>query len=427
MRLRYLLTGCVLSTRYLGACSDADPVSSLSGAGGGGTTSEADLTAGSDVDETAAEASTPWWFTTADTAACPTGTAFDDDHGFCTDGQRALGPFTQAMIAACKSAGERGCDDINWPAERAARLRGEETCPRGAAIDPNLGVCVEGAYAFGPFDAPMIEECEQRGGTTCRSMRWETSWITPVPAEDAIEEDDGSGLSTQTRPSCGGLNERLYAIYTTSQGYSTVSRLGMRTLGTRKNGCATWLSHAIRQSGVQMPVRSGTERFRDELKGRGWVVIRNKEDLRPGDVIITKDRKGRPGHPDHVYMFAGWQDARLAIPIAVDNQGFTHARGPAKSPIAYGLRAPDSNDGPGCEATSAAPPPSSSDDPPQKDSCAAKSDGWYCSDLRDFSSYRCAAGLISGGWQCGDNTVCRKDSGGRATMYGEHPGCFGRR
>jgi len=381
-----------------------------------------DIESGPEVDETGDELARPYWFATEDTAVCPDGASFDDETGLCVEGDRAVGPFTRTMVLACAEAGESGCDDTTWPLERATRLRGEDTCPAGATIDPELGVCVEGDFAFGPFDAPMIEECVARGGgSACDSLRWARSLVGPLPAEDV--ETDGE-IAPQANNTCTGLNARMFAHYASRNGYSQVSRSAMRVLGTRHNGCAAWLSTAIRQSGGTMNVQTNTESFRDELKRRGWTVIRNKADLRPGDVIITKDRKGHPGHPDHVYMFAGWSDSGKTVPLAVDNQGFTHARGRGKSPIAYGLRAPDAR-GAGCAASDAG---SDDADAPQKDSCAGKSDGWYCSDLRDFSAYQCKGGKISSGWQCADNTVCRpQGSSKKATLSGDKPGCFGSR
>ena len=383
---------------------------------------DSDIESGPEVDETGDELARPFWFATEDTAVCPNGSSFDDESGLCVQNGRAVGPFTRTMTLACAADGEQECDEDTWPLALAKRLRGEETCPDGATIDPELGVCVEGDWAYGPFDAPMIEECLQRGGgETCNTLRWERSLVAPLPAEGIDDETDTSPLNR----SCGGLNERMFAHYASRAGYNQVSRAGLRTLGTRSNGCAAWLSHAIRQSGGTMNVQTNTERFRDELKSRGWIVIRNKADLRPGDVIITKDRKGWKGHPDHVYMFAGWADRSQTVPLAVDNQGFTHARGRGKSPIAYGLRAPDSQNGPGCTVDGA---DGGNQEPPQKDSCSGKSDGWYCSELRDFSAYLCERGTIASGWQCADNTVCRpQGTSGRATLYGSKPGCFGSR
>ncbi len=376
---------------------------------------ESDIEDGPEVDETGDEENTAFWFATAETAVCPEGATFREESGLCERTRKALGPFTSGMVEQCSGA---GCEALDWPMSRAVEYRGDETCPFGAKIDEELGVCVEGDFAYGPFDQPMIDECVARGGTDCHGLRWEKHLVAPLPEEIAEDEGEIGTLANPTK--CGGLNERLMAYYASREGYSKVSRAGMRTLGTRRNGCATWLSHAIKQVGGSMTVEPNTEGFRDALKRRGWITIRNKADLRPGDVIITKDRKGRPGHPDHVYMFAGWADAAKTVPLAVDNQGFTHARNRGKSPIAYGLRAPDSKN-PACNPTDGGA------DPAQPDRCEGKADGWYCSELRDFSAYQCKSQQISGGWQCADNTVCRKNASGKATLYGSNPGCFGKK
>ncbi len=381
--------------------------------------SSEDIESGPEVDETGDELARPFWFATEDTAVCPTGATFDDETGLCVQGDRAIGPFTRTMALACEQAGQAGCEDASWPLALAKRLRGDNTCPAGATIDPQLGVCVEGDFAYGPFDAPMIEECVARGGgAACDSLRWERSLVAPLPAEELETTGDGN-VSPQANDACSGLNARMMAHYGSRAGYSQVSRSAMKVLGTRRNGCAAWLSTSIRQAGGGIKVQTTTDGLRDDLLRRGWTVIRNKADLRPGDVIITKDRKGWKGHPDHVYMFAGWSDRGQTMPLAVDNQGFTHARGPGKSPIAFGLRAPDAR-GDGCTTESS--------EPPKKDSCAGKSDGWYCSDLRDFSAYLCANSQIASGWQCADNTVCRpQGTSKRATLSGDKPGCFGSR
>lgn len=408
-----LLGGLFVAALTIVACGDgADAPEPF-----GPSSSIDDIETESDVDETSEELARPFWFATADTAACPSGASFDDEAGLCVQGGLALGPFTRTMTNACKEAGEQGCDDAAWPLARAKRLRGDATCPAGAAIDPELGVCVEGDFAYGPFDGPMIEECVARGGgSACDSLRWERSLVAPLPAEETASTGDVGALANGA---CSGVNARMAGHYGSREGYSQVSRSAMKVLGTRKNGCAAWLSTAIRQAGGNVSVQTTTNGLRDELLRRGWTVIKNQADLRPGDVIITKDRKGWKGHPDHVYMFAGWADGSHKVPLGVDNQGFTHSR-KGKSPIAYGLRAPDAK-GDGCST-------SGSDEPAQKDSCAGKSDGWYCSELRDFSAYLCDKSQIAGGWQCADNTVCRpQGSSKRATLSGSKPGCFGSR
>jgi hypothetical protein len=408
MRVSSALFAASLCTLFAVGCGSAgaDPAENA-----------ADIEQGAEVDETADElASTSFWFATPETASCPGASRFDGASGFCVESGRAVGPFSAAMVSACQAGSGVDCDSANWPVAQASRFRGSETCPVGTSIDQDLGVCSDAQYVYGPVDVAMVERCVALGGGgTCAAMRFEKKFVAPLPDEDAAIRLGTRGVAV-LGSECDGLNAKMYAYYTTRAGYSAVSRAGFKTLGTRKNGCATWLSHAIRQSGGDVPVNTGTEGFRDALKSRGWTVIRNREDLQPGDVIVTKDRKGRPGHPDHVYMFAGWQGA---LPLAVDNQGFTHVRTAGKSPIAYGLRAPTSNSA-ACQPT----PPSSDAGAAAPDNCAGKADGWYCSELQTYSSYECKGESIQGGWQCASSSQCRKGSDGRATMSGAHPGCF---
>lgn len=42
----------------------------------------------------------------------------------------------------------------------------------------------------------------------------------------------------------------------------------------------------------------------------------------------------------------------------------------------------------------------------EKDSCSGKTDGWYCSELRDFSAYKCKNANIEIGFQCGTGKKC---------------------
>ena len=400
------------------ACSSAGSQDTTVQPSTGASDNGVDIESGPEVDETGAEMAMPMWFATAETAACPTGGSFDTTSGFCTQGGRALGPFPAAMVAACKTAGGASCDDVNWDLAQAKSARGTDTCPAGSTIDATLGVCADDTYAYGPFSQTMVDDCNAAGGgDACSGLRFEKKYVSELPVED---DGDNTIVTQGAGNNCSQLNAKMAAFYGSKQGYDTVSRAGMKTLGTRHNGCATWLSHAIRMSGGNIPIEESTNGLRDALKSRGWTVIRNRGDLQPGDVIITKDRAGSPGHPDHVYMFDGWDGSN---PRAVDNQGFAHTRTAGRSPIAYGLRAPGGSTGGSCGTTKAAP--GNDAGAPQKDSCAGKSDGWYCSELATYSSYECKGADIIGGWQCSDNTVCRPNGSGQATLSGKNPGCFG--
>lgn len=54
---------------------------------------------------------------------------------------------------------------------------------------------------------------------------------------------------------------------------------------------------------------------------------------------------------------------------------------------------PDGQSAPGCT-------------PNDDENCADKTDGWYCSEKRDFASYRCTQNAISSGYQCATGKKC---------------------
>lgn len=402
------------------ACSSAGGSADTTIQPSTGADNGVDIESGPDVDETGDDLKTPMWFAIGDTVACPTGATFDATSGFCTQGGRALGPFPAAMVTACKSAGGASCDDVNWDLATAKQVRGQDTCPAGSSIHETLGVCSDGTFAYGPFPQTMADDCAMLGGgDSCSGLRFDLKFVPELPADDVTD-----GVATQgAGNNCSQLNARMFANYGTRAGYDSVSRAAMRVLHTRHNGCATWLSEAIRAAGGNVPVNESTNGLRDALKARGWTVIRNRSDLQPGDVIITHDRAGVPGHPDHVYMFGGWAGSN---PKAVDNQGFMYARTPGRSPIAYGLRAPGGSSGGSCGTTKATPS-DSTDAGPTLDSCANKADGWYCSEYISYGAFECSNHTIAGGWQCGGGTVCRPNGSGHATLSGQNPGCFGSR
>ncbi len=69
--------------------------------------------------------------------------------------------------------------------------------------------------------------------------------------------------------------------------------------------------------------------------------------------------------------------------------------------------------------------------PPERpsvfDDCGGRSDGWYCSGEDRSASYYCESGQKVDTWFCADNTVCRPNASGQATLYGQNPGCYGQR
>ncbi len=59
-----------------------------------------------------------------------------------------------------------------------------------------------------------------------------------------------------------------------------------------------------------------------------------------------------------------------------------------------------------------------------KDSCAGRADGWYCSEIKDFSAFNCKGQNISGGYQCATGKKCVFSGSSRAaTLQGTVPQC----
>lgn len=375
---------------------------------------------------------------TPDLAVCPAGASFDEISGFCMSGGQALGPFPAGLVAECqKLGGGAQCGTSKWEIDLARRARGEEFCPAGTDIDTSTGLCADDRFVYGPFDLSLIKECRLAGGgAQCDELRWEKRFAPALPAD--IEQTEGStefqAVPAKLDEACG-KNAKLFNYYKSQNGFMNVrrsARAKLRAIGATsartspdRNGCATYLSYALKQSGAvpDMPIEPGTEGFRDALLKRGWTVIKDPSQFQPGDVIISRDRKGVPGHPDHVYMYAGSKDGAPGMGYVIDNQGtLVHERNISaagkKTRAAYALRAPGAKKGDQCNDDGMVD---------QRDSCVGKTDGWYCSDLKDFSGYQCKGGNITLGHQCATGKTCTRvnPSGDddKAQLEGQVPAC----
>lgn len=375
---------------------------------------------------------------TPDLAVCPSGARFDEVGGFCVMGTQALGPFPAAMVATCqKLGGGAQCATTKWELDLARRARGEDFCPAGSLTDLETGLCADDRYVYGPFDLTMIKECRLTGGgAQCDELRWD-KWFAPLlTAEDAASNGGATfkAVPAKLDEACGS-NSKLFNYYKSQNGFMDVRRAARAKLaaigeGTSarpdRNGCATYLSYALKKSGAvaDMPIEPGTEGFRDALLKRGWKVIQDPAQFQPGDVIISRDRKGVPGHPDHVYMYAGSKDGAPGMGYVIDNQGtMVHERNVSaqgsKTRAAYALRAPNAKSGESCAQSGPVD---------QRDSCVGKADGWFCSDIKDFSSYQCKAQTIVLGNQCATGRTCTRinpssPDDDRAQMDGQLPAC----
>lgn len=67
-------------------------------------------------------------------------------------------------------------------------------------------------------------------------------------------------------------------------------------------------------------VQLNTADFEDRLRRRGWREVRSLDELRPGMICFSEDRRGRRGAADHVYAFGGWLHARQRVALVWDNK-----------------------------------------------------------------------------------------------------------
>lgn len=122
---------------------------------------------------------------------------------FCVDGDRKLilnkdlqlcedkkesfilirGPFPNAMVEACqkKYAGTPGvvCAKASrwWNKDLIVEFRGIEMCPAGSALDAETGLCLDGDFAYGPFNESHVDFCRRKyyGTEICDGLQWSKS------------------------------------------------------------------------------------------------------------------------------------------------------------------------------------------------------------------------------------------------------------
>lgn len=135
-------------------------------------------------------------------------------------------------------------------------------------------------------------------------------------------------------------NARLARLLHSERNYRRTWRLALHPMlpptQRPRRGAVPFLAAALGQVGVNVPrklridglpvnqVTLALSRYLDEQCG--WMRVERVDELRPGDVIFTRDAVCCPGIPDHVFVFMGWSDRDRAVALASDDQGFTHAR-----------------------------------------------------------------------------------------------------
>lgn len=114
---------------------------------------------------------------------CPAGSSYAERS--CLTETEAIGPFTQDMVDRCirYGGGEGDCRSDRWDRAFALELRGAGLCMAGASFSG--GLCLEEDHAYGPFTNAHVDRCiSAGGGASCRSMRWAASFARrTLPAE----------------------------------------------------------------------------------------------------------------------------------------------------------------------------------------------------------------------------------------------------
>ncbi len=225
-----------------------------------------------------------------------------------------------------------------------------------------------------------------------------------------------------------GINAKLLATYKSQ--FMLIRRTARAHLygRARENdpaadhmACTTYVSYALRFSGLNIPVYQTTDGLRDALLKRGWRKTSNPQEMVGGSVMVAQDRAGWAGHPDHMYTLSRFTD-RAGFGYIFDNQfgslngvrieGFSHER---NITVEDG-NPPLSNSGERVKRTQlnfaliadcpkdAGPASDAGTVPPGL--CAGKADGLYCTGTFGYDAVFCKAGLANGTIQCGSGTYC---------------------
>ena len=163
--------------------------------------------------------------------------------------------------------------------------------------------------------------------------------VSIAPASAAAEEEDTAA--------------RLVEWYGARKHYRQVRREVLGWHKTTKNACVAFVSTALREIGVEVPLDAEVDGEKVSRLTRplslwleerlGWRRIDDVDELAPGDVVFTE----HADYPWHVYVFVAWKDAGEHLAITLDNQGFRRVRdvlghGDGNfTPFAYALRAPE--------------------------------------------------------------------------------------
>lgn len=156
------------------------------------------------------------------------------------------------------------------------------------------------------------------------------SWTNSVPPI----------IKKRTQPSLpanGSTTKRLYDYYSKLDNYRQVHMEVLDERGTTSSMCVAFLTTALEQSGFEVPdvldekgysPRLWTESLSNQLIKMNWEKSEEVDSLMPGDIVFTEatGEGDLRDVPDHVYMFAGWDNEEHTNAWVIDNQDFLHIR-----------------------------------------------------------------------------------------------------
>lgn len=105
---------------------------------------------------------------------------------FYTDGKYAFGPFTEKMRSQCLEwGGGQACNMKKWTEKMYLNTYGDSRCPAGSRLNRIIDYCIEGQEALGPFPEDLMAACQREdGGNSCKTNRWNYRFLYRLLREE---------------------------------------------------------------------------------------------------------------------------------------------------------------------------------------------------------------------------------------------------
>jgi hypothetical protein len=195
----------------------------------------------------------------------------------------------------------------------------------------------------GPFSQELIALCKSNGGgNACDTNRWNKAFYSRLKGQAG---DVGLSTSTQTTGLDAQVGESFgqrFASYYRSNYNSIYDEVGIT-----EDACAYFVSSALSRSGISVSPKEGwAQNVSSRLRDLGWQKVTDYQSLIPGDVVFTYDGETMDpnseyyGVSPHVFVFDGYGNSRHEG-LAIDNQGNGYLRNlglGSKSPFWYAYR-----------------------------------------------------------------------------------------